>query len=229
MLLDLRSLVELFFAVAAVCVLRLAVKFLVIFALARLFGNAKPRSLRAALALAPAGEFGFVLLSLAQREEAMGPMTLQVVLAAALLSMLITPLLLSRMERIVLYFVESEWTQRAVALHELAVKSMATKGHVIVCGYGRSGQALAQFLEREKVGVIALDSDPQRVREAAAAGDCVVFGDASRREVLVAAALSRDVAAVARINATPKALAILPHAPALRPEVPVMLCTIYSF
>ncbi len=225
MLLDLRTLVEHFFAVAAVFVLMLAVKFLVIFALARLFGNAKPTSLRAALALAPAGEFGFVLLSLAQREEAMGPMTLQVVLAAALLSMLITPLLLSRMERIVLYFVESEWTQRAVALHELAVKSMATKGHVIVCGYGRSGQALAQFLEREKVGVIALDSDPQRVREAAAAGDSVVFGDASRREVLVAAALSRAVAVVVSFADTPKALSILAHVRELRPELPVIVRT----
>src|SRR5258706_3645159 len=225
MLLDLRTLVEHFFAVAAVFVLMLAVKFLVIFALARLFGNAKPTSLRAALALAPAGEFGFVLLSLAQREEAMGPMTLQVALGAALLSMLITPLLLSRLERLGLYFVESEWTQRAVALHELAVKSMATKGHVIVCGYGRSGQALAQFLEREKVGVIALDSDPQRVREAAAAGDSVVFGDASRREVLVAAALSRAVAVVVSFADTPKALSILAHVRELRPELPVIVRT----
>src|SRR5260221_1493882 len=225
MLLDLRTLGGLFFAVAAVFVLMLGVKFLVIFALARLFGNAKPTSLRAAWALAPAGEFGFVLLSLAQREEAMGPMTVPVVRAAALLSMLITPLLLSRLEPIVLYFVESEWTQRAVALHELAVKSMATKGHVIVCGYGRSGQALAQFLEREKVGVIALDSDPQRVREAAAAGDSVVFGDASRREVLVAAALSRAVAVVVSFADTPKALSILAHVRELRPELPVIVRT----
>jgi CPA2 family monovalent cation:H+ antiporter-2 len=150
---------------------------------------------------------------------------LQVVLAAALLSMIISPLVLANMERIVLYFVESEWTQRAMALHTLAVKSMATKGHVIVCGYGRSGQALAQFLEREKVGVIALDSDPQRVREAAAAGDSVVYGDASRREVLVAAALSRAVAVVVSFADTPKALTILAHVRELRPELPVIVRT----
>ena len=225
MLLDLVALFGHFALVAAVFALLLAVKFLVIFALGRMFGNEKPTALRAALALAPAGEFGFVLLSLAQREGALSSTTLQVVLAAALLSMLITPLLLSRMERIVLYFVESEWTQRAVALHELAVKSMATKGHVIVCGYGRSGQALAQFLEREKVGVIALDSDPQRVREAAAAGDSVVYGDASRREVLMAAALSRAVAVVVSFADTPKALSILAHVRELRPELPVIVRT----
>ena len=211
MLLDLGVVAERFLAIAAVFTLLMGVKFAVIFFLARGFGNARPTALRAALALSPAGEFGFVLLALAQREGALREATLQVVLAAALLSMLVTPLILARMERIVLYFVESEWTQRAVQLHSLAVKSMATRGHVIVCGYGRSGQALAQFLEREKVGVIALDSDPERVREAAAAGDSVVYGDASRREVLVAAAISRAVAVVVSFADTPKALTILAH------------------
>jgi CPA2 family monovalent cation:H+ antiporter-2 len=150
---------------------------------------------------------------------------LQVVLAAALLSMLVTPLILARMERIVLYFIESEWTSRAVALHNLAVRSMTTKGHVIVCGYGRSGQALAQYLEHEKIPVIALDADPERVRQAAAAGDSVVFGDAARREVLVAAAISRATAVVVSFADTPKALSILAHVRELRPELPVIVRT----
>jgi CPA2 family monovalent cation:H+ antiporter-2 len=226
MLLDLGVVAERFVVIAAVFALLLGVKFVVIFLLARWFGNARPTALRAALALSPAGEFGFVLLALAQREGALREATLQVVLAAALLSMLVTPIILARMERIVLYFVESEWTQRAVALHSLAVKAMATRGHVIVCGYGRSGQALAQFLEREKIPVIALDADHERVREAAAAGDSVVFGDAARREVLVAAAVSRALAVVVTFADTPKALTILAHVRELRPELPVIVRTL---
>jgi len=66
--------------------------------------------------------------------------------------------------------------------------------HVIICGYGRSGQNLARFLEQEQVSFIALDYDPQRVREAAAAGESVVFGDAARREVLVAGPVARECA-----------------------------------
>jgi CPA2 family monovalent cation:H+ antiporter-2 len=96
---------------------------------------------------------------------------------------------------------------------------------VIVCGYGRSGQALAQYLEREKVPVIALDADPERVRQAAAAGESVVFGDASRREVLVAAAISRATAVVVSFADTPKALTILAHVRELRPELPVIVRT----
>jgi monovalent cation:H+ antiporter-2, CPA2 family len=225
MLLDMRALSQHWLAILAVFVVILLAKFALIFALARIFGNQKPTALRSALALAPAGEFGFVLLALARRGGALEEGTLQIVLAASLLSMLAAPLILARMERIVLYFIESEWTQRAVALHNLAVRSMSTKGHVIVCGYGRSGQALAQFLEREKVPIMALDSDPERVREAAAAGDSVVYGDASRREVLVAAALSRATAVVVSFADTSKALAILAHVRELRPDVPVIVRT----
>ncbi|HXS51998.1 MAG TPA: cation:proton antiporter [Usitatibacter sp.] len=225
MLLQPRVLADHFLAVVGIFAALLVVKFAVVFALARLLGNEKPTALRTALALAPAGEFGFVLLALALREEALRVQVLQVVLAAALLSMLAAPLILARMEAIVLYFVQSEWTARAVALHELAVKAMSTRGHVIVCGYGRSGQALAKFLEREKIPVIALESDPERVREAAAAGDSVVFGDAARREVLVAAALSRAVALVVSFADTRKALAILAHVRELRPDLPVIVRT----
>jgi CPA2 family monovalent cation:H+ antiporter-2 len=225
MLLDFSVLAAHFLAVMAVFAGMIAVKFVVILALARAFGNERPTALRTSMALAPAGEFGFVLLALAARSSAVETEALQVVLAASLVSMLSAPLVLARMERVVLYFIESEWTQRAVALHNLAVRAMAQKGHVIVCGYGRSGQALAQFLEREKVSVIALDSDPERVRQAAAAGDSVVYGDAARREVLVAAALSRATAVVVSFADTHKALAILSHVRELRPEVPVIVRT----
>ena len=225
MLLDPRAVAENWLRVVLVLVALLAVKFALILWLARQFGNEKPTAIRCALALAPAGEFGFVLLSLAGREGALDPATLQVVLAGALISMLVTPVLLAKTERIVLYFVESEWTQRAMALHQLAVKTMAVQGHVIVCGYGRSGQALARFLEREGVSVIALDADPERVRQAAAAGDSVVYGDASRREVLAAAAISRAVAVVVSFAATAKALTIHAHLREMRPELPVIVRT----
>ena len=225
MLLDLNALLAHFVAIAALLAALLAVKFAVVFALAGAFGGAKPTALRSAMALAPAGEFGFVLLALAKKEGALDETTLQVVLAATLLSMLLAPILLARMERIVLYFAESEWTQRALDLHALAVRSMATRGHVIVCGYGRSGQSLAQFLEREGIPVIALDADPERVRQAAAAGDSVVYGDASRREVLSSAGIARATALVVSFADTPRALTILAHAHELRPDLPVIVRT----
>ena len=69
---------------------------------------------------------------------------------------------------------------RAAQVTQIAVRTMARQDHVIICGYGRSGQNLARLLEREDISYIALDADPERVREAADGGS-VAYGDASRR------------------------------------------------
>jgi CPA2 family monovalent cation:H+ antiporter-2 len=162
---------------------------------------------------------------LAGRHHALGEVTMQVVLAAMLISMLMSPLILAYSEKIVMRLVASEWETRAVQLQQLAIKSMSKKQHVIICGYGRSGQSLARFLEQEKISVIALDADPMRVRQAAAAGDSVMFGDAARQEVLTAAGLPRASAVVVSFSDTHAAMTILSHVRALRPDVPVIVRT----
>jgi CPA2 family monovalent cation:H+ antiporter-2 len=97
---------------------------------------------------------------------------------------------------------------------------------VIVCGYGRTGQRLAHLLEQERIEIIALDTDPERIRAAAAAGERVVFGDASRHETLVAAGIARARALVITFADTELALRILHHAHALNPALPVIVRTL---
>jgi monovalent cation:H+ antiporter-2, CPA2 family len=203
----------------------LTIKFLLVFGIATYFKHDRAVALRVALALAPAGEFGFVLLAVADKSNALPDTVLQIVLAAAIISMLLSPLIFKYMEKIVLYLVASEWEMRAVQLQQLAVQSMMKKGHVIIAGYGRSGQSLARFLETEKIAVIALDADPMRVKQAAAAGDSVMFGDASRREVLTAAGLARASALVVSFADTHMALKILSHVRDLKPDLPVIVRT----
>lgn len=62
---------------------------------------------------------------------------------------------------------------------------------MLICGYGRSGQNLARMLDEEQIGYMAMDNDPERVREAAGSGGTVVYGDASRKEALLAAGSCR--------------------------------------
>jgi CPA2 family monovalent cation:H+ antiporter-2 len=147
------------------------------------------------------------------------------VLAAMVLSMLAAPFIIERSEAIVRRLNANEWMLRAMQIHNIAVQSMATNEHVVICGYGRSGQNLARFLEHEKVPVIALDIDPERIREAAVAGEHVVFGDAGRREVLVAAGLIRARALAITYADSASALRILAHVQALRPGLPVVVRT----
>ena len=159
--------------------------------LARIFKASAGTAIRTALALCTAGEFGFVLLGLAGQYDVLASDVLQVVLAAMLLSMLAAPLLVQHADRIVMRLASGEWMLKSVEIAQIAQRAIATDRHVVICGFGRSGQHLAKMLEQEGIGYIALDLDPDLVREAAAAGESVVYGDAARRETLVAAGIRR--------------------------------------
>jgi CPA2 family monovalent cation:H+ antiporter-2 len=200
-------------------------KLALIFGLARLFGTPAGTALRTALPLATAGEFGFVLLNQAGSLQLLDPDVLQIVLAAMLLSMLATPFLVQYSDRIALRLAASEWMLRALQLHQVATRAMATEGHAIICGYGRSGQHLARMLAQEGIGYVALDLDPDRVREAAAAGDSVVYGDAARRETLVAAGLARAAALIVSYNDAHSALKVIHFAHELNPRLPIIVRT----
>ncbi|MFH1043540.1 MAG: monovalent cation:proton antiporter-2 (CPA2) family protein [Pseudomonadota bacterium] len=201
-------------------------KFTLIALLSRLFGAAPGNALRTALALAQAGEFGFVLLAQAGAVNLVDQALLQPILAAMLLSMLCAPFMIHYSDKLVLRFVASEWMLRSLELHRIAVSGMAAAKHVVLCGYGRTGQNLARFLEQEGIGYVALDLDPERVREAAAAGDSVVYGDGARREALIAAGLARASALVISFPDTSAALKILQHAHAINPALPVIVRTL---
>ena len=169
--------------VAGALVFLIALKVALIAALSRFFGSDSGGALRTGLDLAQGGEFGFVLLSLAAPLDLVPEPVLQSALAAMVLSMLIAPFIIERSEHIARHVSGADWLARAMELHNVAVQSMAVKRHVVICGYGRSGQSLARLLGAEKIPFIALDTDPARVRQAAAAGEHVVFGDAARREL----------------------------------------------
>ena len=200
-------------------------KFLLVTVLSRLYGCSAGTAIRTGLGLAQAGEFGFVLLNQAGALNLLDPQLLQVILAAMILSMLAAPFLLQYSNRIVLKLAAGEWLNQSVALTQVAARSMNAPAQVILCGFGRSGQNLARLLEREDIAYLALDLDPDRVREAAAGGDNVVYGDATRRECLVAAGIHRARAVVISYANTPSAVKVLDHVHALEPGLPVIVRT----
>lgn len=203
----------------------MAGKFALVAALARLLGAPPAVALRTGLWLAQAGEFGFVVLTAAVGSALVAAPQLQPVLAAMLLSMVLSPLLLARSDALLLRLSGQEWMQRSLALSRIAAKSIARERHVIVCGYGRSGQAVAHVLEAEKIPFVALDLDPDRVREASAAGETVVYGDCVRREALLAAGVHRASALVVSFADTDTTVRLLAQVQALAPMLPVLVRT----
>jgi CPA2 family monovalent cation:H+ antiporter-2 len=223
MMLDLSAVAERWWAVAVAVVLIVALKMALIAGLARAFGSPQGTSLRTALCLAQAGEFGFVLLANAGGVGFVAPGMTQALLAAMILSMLASPFIIAASDRIVMRFSASEWMMRSLELHRIAVQSIESERHVVILGYGRNGQRLARLLDAEGVRYVALDLDPERVREAALAGDTVVFADCSRREALTAAGLARAAAVVITFADADASVRVLANIHALNPSVPVIV------
>lgn len=225
MMLDWHILVDRWALVLALLAVPLLVKAVIILVLARLMGATTGVALRSGLFLAQAGEFGFVLLSLTQDHGLVQPALMNPILAAMVLSMLATPFLIMYSNRIVMKLVASDWMQQSLQMTTIARKTINTSKHVIICGYGRCGQNLARMLEREGIPYMALDLDPDRVRQAAAAGDSVVYGDATRLQALMAAGLVRASAVVVTYIDVPAALKVLANTRSHAPQVPVVVRT----
>jgi CPA2 family monovalent cation:H+ antiporter-2 len=198
-------------------------KFGLIAALAKLFGSSTGVALRTGLALAQAGEFGFVLLNQAGGLQLMDPLLIQVILASMVLSMLAAPFLLAKSDAIVMKLSSNEWMLQSLALTQLATRTMSSQKHVIIAGFGRSGQSLAKLLDEEGIPYHALELDPELVHDTRVAGANVSYGDAARRESLVAAGIHRAAALVVTYASTPSALKVLHHANELVPTLPVIV------
>ena len=223
MLLNLRLVLEHWWLVLLLLVIPVFLKFALIAALAKAFGSSDGVAMRTGLALAQAGEFGFVLLNMASGSKLIDPFLIQLVLASMVLSMLAAPFVIAKSDRIVMKIAANEWMMQSLQLTQLASRTMAAQKHVILAGFGRSGQSVATLLSEEKLPWYALDLDPERVQEAQAAGSSVSYGDAGRRESLIAAGINRASALVVTFADTRAALKVLHLVHELAPSLPVIV------
>jgi CPA2 family monovalent cation:H+ antiporter-2 len=223
MLLDFEVVTQQWALIAALVVGPMIFKFALISALAKVFRVANGPSLKTGLWLCQAGEFGFVLLDPAGLSGIVPAEILQPIQAAMVISMLLAPFIIERSDGWILRVVRNEWLARSLELHRIAAQTMGSDRHVIVCGFGRCGQNLAQMLDGEKVPYVALDLDPQRTREAAAAGQSVVFGDAARKETLVAAGIHRANSLVITYADRVSAIHVIHTARHLAPALPIVV------
>ena len=198
-------------------------KFALIALLSKLFGASDGTSMRTGLGLAQAGEFGFVLLNLTAGAHLLDEAVIQLVLASMVLSMLVAPFIIAKSDMLVMKLSSNEWMLQSLQLTKIASRTMKTQKHVIIAGFGRSGQSLATLLGEENIPYHALDLDPERVQEAQAGGANVSYGDAARRESLIAAGINRASALVITYASTPSALKVLHLVHELAPALPVIV------
>ena len=201
-------------------------KALVVAAVVRYFKYETGVAIRTAIILAQSGEFSFVILALGAEHQLISGQALQAVLAASLLSMVIAPFLVNNNGKIARRMVGSYNRNSDKVIEQIEHAGQHLENHVVICGYGRSGQYLGRFLKEEKIPYIALDIDPARVLEAAAAGENVMFGDAARRVVLTAAGCARAKALIISYADNRAAMKILHIVQESYPQLPVIVRTV---
>jgi CPA2 family monovalent cation:H+ antiporter-2 len=190
------------------------------------FGNNAGVALRTALVLAHGGEFGFALLSLMFNQKLLPELEGQVLLAAAIFSMMLSPILIKYNGKITKKLMANSYNKdRQEQELVIANESVHLDGHVLICGFGRVGQTLARFLKKAGIPYIALDMDIARITEAKRAGELVYYGDSSRKEILHAAGIDRAKLVVLSISDFHTSLKTLYRVREMRRDIQIMVRT----
>jgi len=173
------------------------------------------------IALAQMGEFGFILIALANKYHLLGSGLSSLLIAVGVISMSLTPLLVkysNKITREVLHHYEKTF-------HFQNTLPGQFSNHTIICGYGRVGQIVSRFLRSESLSFIVLDRDPTRVKEARDGGEQIEFGDASRREILLIAGIEKARLLIITFDDLQRSLALLAQIRQLNPKVKVLVRT----
>ncbi len=226
MLLDVGLLLRHFPLVAAILAGMLLLKAAVVTLVTKPATKSWFKSLRTGVVVSQGGEFGFALLTLVLRRELLDPGVAQPLLAAIVLSMVLSPLLIRHNRRITRALLGESGPPHSEAMRETqATLAVAERDHVVICGFGRVGQNIARVLEQTGFEYIALDLDAYRIRVGRQAGDPVIYGDAGEVKMLENVGLAHASCVVITFANPEVALRILRGVRQVRADVPILVRT----
>ena len=138
----------------------------------------------AGIKLCQIGEFSFVIAALATTYGVLTTGQSSLIVSMGVLSMALTPWLMNNSLVFAKRIVANKSEDNA---HNTLIVDNDLTNHVVICGFGRVGQSVARMLKMEGIAFIAIDMDPVRVHESRNAGEPVLFGDASKKDILSSA------------------------------------------
>jgi len=194
----------------------IAVKAVVIFALARLFGLDTSSAREAALLLAPGGEFAFVLLATAISAGVLPDRHG----ADAMLVVTLTVFAIPALGRLGAFCArDSEKRPEDDSGAQFAPETEVAQGRVVIVGYGRVGALVGDMLRRHDIPYVAVDNDAALVAAARASGVEAYWGDSARKEFLMRCGVAQARALVVTVQAPRAAEEIVRMAKAERADL----------
>ncbi len=223
MKLDIAILLSSPFSLLAIMISFMLVKLMVIKVLAVRAGESSKDAWASGLMLAQMGEFGFVLIALANQVKLLPSDVSSMLLGAGVVSMAITPYMIDH-ARSWSIFLSQEKSPQSHDLEQLP-ENKKLQDHVIICGFGRVGQTVSRFLKQEAIDFVAIDIDPLRTRTAREAGENVLFGSSRQTELLTAAHLSKAKLVVIAFGEDKQSAEVIQKVRSLSPDVPILVRT----
>jgi CPA2 family monovalent cation:H+ antiporter-2 len=200
-------------------------KLLVIFSIVRIFGHGTRIALLAGAGLFQIGEFSFILALEGMNAGIVSEHFYSLILASAIITMLLTPLSISLFSRvyprILLRTAGRGPTTREVPTPRASAES-DSPNRVVIAGYGRVGQNIAQGLRDADIPYLVIDLDPERVSEARGSKRPRMYGDATNIRVLAQAGLPRARALVITYPDPIAAVTTAKHALEINPNLSIL-------
>lgn len=178
-----------------------------------------------ALGLAQIGEFSFVLLNVGRGHGLVEPAAYQALIAVAVLTMLVTPALVSFAPQIGTRLPRRFSRSIPEATPSEETPTPARGNHVIVVGYGLNGRTLSKVLEEASIRYVVIELNGDTVRKALSEGKPMIFGDSTRREILEHAGIEDAqvvVFAISDLEAVRRSITLARH---LNPELHILVRT----
>jgi monovalent cation:H+ antiporter-2, CPA2 family len=228
MLLDVNALLERPLGVAILTIGMIGGKAIVAAAAALLIGLPLRVAVQSGIALAQVGEFSFVLAGAGLGAGLLEPSVYQLFLAAAVLSLAVTPLLIAVAPHAGAAVARLSWPERLKGGRSaVGEETPATplRDHLLIVGYGFTGHNLARAAKAAGIAWCAIEMNPETVRRERALGEPVVFGDATE-ELMLERGGARD-ARVVMISDPPATARVVTTLRRVNPALHVIVRTRY--
>lgn len=194
----------------------LAIKFGILLVLAKLFRVPGHQSWLLAALLCQGGEFGFAVFGMAASQQVLAKPMADLLIVVIAVSMMLTPVVLAVAGRIV------HWRfARTLAVAGSTLASEA--GPVIIAGFGRYGQVIDRLLSANRIPTVIIDHDPEQIELLRRFGHKVLYGDATRLDLLREAGAGRARLLIVALDAPEVTLRLVDLARQHFPELPLLV------
>ena len=192
--------------------------------LTRIAGYDPLVAIRTGITLGQGSEFGIALLTLALATGLMNLTEIQPVLLAVVISMGLAPLLVHYSPALIRHLpLDQRDNEPLQSEHTVADAHESLQDHVVICGFGHTGQYVAEFLKGEGIHYRALDIDAKTINSTLINNEKVFFGDAANPDILRAVNLPAAKAVVISFESTAIATKVLRSIRHINSEVPVIV------